>query len=241
MHTADINSDTISDIFSVFFRFFIHKRERQTHMLLNDPDQIRLRRSQSTLFNIGTGIVIFGVWTIVKTLLTLLTGRYQIFKTAQELSAGSEYFVSPRIFAVLLVIMFAAMAFIDIWLRFYVGLHARRDARGKKAGRLYIIITCLMILGSILLITANIYTLVTRFMAALAAAEAAAEEAAPPANSDISITGVLIELTSLIMMIELVASAGRVRKLGGHSGSGGSTEQESASETEHSAQTGIGV
>lgn len=210
-------------------------------MLLNDPDQIRLRRSQAILFNIGTGIVIFGVWTIVKTLLTLLTGRYQIFKTAQELSAGSEYFVSPRIFAVLLVIMFAAMAFIDIWLRFYVGLHARRDARGKKAGRLYIIITCLMILGSILLITANIYTLATRFMAALAAAEAAAQEVVPPVNSDISITGVLIELTSLIMMIELVASAGRVRKLGGHSGSGGSTEQESASETEHSAQTGIGV
>ena len=210
-------------------------------MLLNDPDQIRLRRSQAILFNIGTGIVIFGVWTIVKTLLTLLTGRYQIFKTAQELSAGSEYFVSPRIFAVLLVIMFAAMAFIDIWLRFYVGLHARRDARGKKAGRLYIIITCLMILGSILLITANIYTLATRFMAALAAAEAAAQEVVPPVNSDISITGVLIELTSLIMMIELVASAGRVRKLGGHSGSGGSTEQESVSETEHSAQTGIGV
>ena len=89
-------------------------------MLLNDPDQIRLRRSQAILFNIGTGIVIFGVWTIVKTLLTLLTGRYQIFKTAQELSAGSEYFVSPRIFAVLLVIIFAAMTFIDIWLRFYV-------------------------------------------------------------------------------------------------------------------------
>ena len=210
-------------------------------MLLNDPDQIRLRRSQAILFNIGTGIVIFGVWTIVKTLLTLLTGRYQIFKTAQELSAGSEYFVSPRIFAVLLVIIFAAMTFIDIWLRFYVGLHARRDARGKKAGRLYIIITCLMILGSILLITANIYTLATRFMAALAAAEAAAQEVVPPVNSDISITGVLIELTSLIMMIELVASAGRVRKLGGHSGSGGSTEQESASETDHSAQTGIGV
>ena len=185
--------------------------------------------------------MIFGVWTIVKTLLTLLTGRYQIFKTAQELSAGSEYFISPRIFAVLLVIMFAAMAFIDVWLRFYIGLHARRDARGKKAGRLYIIITCLMILGSILLITANIYTLATRFMAALAAAEAAAQEVVPPVNSDISITGVLIELTSLIMMIELVASAGRVRKLGGHSGSGGSTEQESASETEHSAQTGIGV
>ena len=202
-------------------------------MLLNDPDQIRLRRSQAILFNIGTGIVIFGVWTIVKTLLTLLTGRYQIFKTAQELSAGSEYFVSPRIFAVLLVIMFAAMTFIDIWLRFYVGLHARRDARGKKAGRLYIIITCLMILGSILLITANIYTLATRFMAALAAAEAAAQEVVPPVNSDISITGVLIELTSLIMMIELVASAGQVRKLGGHSGSGGSTEQESASETDH--------
>ena len=210
-------------------------------MLLNDPDQIRLRRSQAILFNIGTGIVIFGVWTIVKTLLTLLTGRYQIFKTAQELSAGSEYFVSPRIFAVLLVIIFAAMTFIDIWLRFYVGLHARRDARGKKAGRLYIIITCLMILGSILLITANIYTLATRFMAVLAAAEAAAQEVVPPVNSDISITGVLIELTSLIMMIELVASAGRVRKLGGHSGSGGSTEQESVSETEHSAQTGIGV
>jgi len=241
MHTADINSDTISDIFSVFFRFFIHKRERQTHMLLNDPDQIRLRRSQSTLFNIGTGIVMFGVWTIVKTLLTLLSGRYQIFNTARKLSAESEYHISPRIFAVLMFIMIVILAVSDIWLRFYVGLHARRDARGKKAGRIYIIITCLMILGSILLITANIYTLATRFMAALAAAEAAAEEAAPPANSDISITGVLIELTSLIMMIELVASAGRVRKLGGHSGSGGSTEQESASETEHGAQTGIGV
>jgi hypothetical protein len=204
-------------------------------MLLNDPDQIRLRRSQAILFNIGTGIVIFGVWTIVKTLLTLLTGRYQIFKTAQELSAGSEYFVSPRIFAVLLVIIFAAMTFIDIWLRFYVGLHARRDARGKKAGRLYIIITCLMILGSILLITANIYTLATRFMAALAAAEAAAQEVVPPVNSDISITGVLIELTSLIMMIELVASAGRVRKLSRSGGHDGYPEQKAAS----GADTGI--
>ena len=204
-------------------------------MLLNDPDQIRLRRSQATLFNIGTGIVIFGVWTIVKTLLTLFSGRYQLFKTAQELSAGSEYHVSPGIFAVLLVIMFVIMAFFDIWFRFYVGLHARRDARGKKAGRVYIIITCLMILGSILLITTNVYTLVTRFMTALAAAEAV-EEAAPPANADIFITSVLIELTSLIMMIELVISAHRVRKLGGHSGSGGYPEQRTTPETDSSIQ-----
>ncbi|MEE3378050.1 MAG: hypothetical protein VZR35_06180, partial [Lachnospiraceae bacterium] len=67
------------------------------------------------------------------------------------------------------------------------------------------------------------------------AAESAAEEAAPPANFDISITSVLIELTSLIMMIELVVSACRVRKLSRSGGHDGYPEQKAAS----GADTGI--
>ena len=38
----------------------------------NDIDHILIRRSQNTLIVVGTGTILFSVWTVVKTLGTLI-------------------------------------------------------------------------------------------------------------------------------------------------------------------------
>ena len=89
---------------------------------------------------------------------------------------------------------------LDVGLRFYVGLSARAEARGKKKSRAYIVVAALMAAGNLLI-----------FLGALLLA-ASVSGAAPDNILDTAVS-TIVDITAQITLIELVLTARRVQRL----------------------------
>lgn len=61
-----------------------NKREGRVNHINNDIDHIMMRRSQNTLIVVGTGTILFSVWTVVKTLGSLFMRREEAVAIARR-------------------------------------------------------------------------------------------------------------------------------------------------------------
>ena len=168
----------------------------------NDPKEIRKRRSQNTLIVVGTGIILFGIWTAVK-----LLGSFFMLKketVAALRMIGGDGIAELSDTAVFYVALFVVMVIMLVILavRTYVGLSAIDEGRGKKRHRFYLPVAIIMIIGGIASFFTNFFSV----------NENLSYGALSP---DTTISGLIIELTSVIMLIEMVVSAVRIRKLNG--------------------------
>ena len=157
-------------------------------------EETQLRRGQNTLFILGGGVITFGVWSVVKSIMYFLVDP-------------SSYFYMkdlPQEFRLLaLVIMYGIVALIvglDVGLRLYVGLSARAEARGKKKSRAYIRVAAVMAAANLLL-----------FLGALVSAILNADNAFR--NLLDTLVSAVVDVTALITLIELVFTARRVQQL----------------------------
>ena len=48
------------------------------YMINNTEDQINIRRAQDTLVNVGTGVILFGSWEVIKVMLTMIANRAKL-------------------------------------------------------------------------------------------------------------------------------------------------------------------
>jgi len=97
------------------------------------PEQLALRRYSGALSVLGNAIVVFGIWDIIKTVLSTI---YMSDELRDEIvnSAPAEYLPYAIGFVVVLSILTFA-------LRAYIGLAARAEAAGKKKSPVYLIMT----------------------------------------------------------------------------------------------------
>ena len=97
-------------------------------------EESELRRGQNTLFILGGGVITFGVWSVVKMIMyfALDPAKYFHFDDIPQ-----EYRLLAMAFAYGIIALIVGL---DVGLRFYVGLSARAEARGKKKSRAYIIV-----------------------------------------------------------------------------------------------------
>lgn len=156
-------------------------------ILKNDKESVKYRRDQNTLVVLGTGVIAFGLWGIIKTIAQVLLGL-QLFDPEDVETLG------PAGMVVTIVIIVLLFSF-DIFLRLYVGLRAHREANGKKYGNGHLVACSWLILGSVLSI-ALVFWAITQ------------AEGDPFDN----VAAIFLELSSLIITVEVFAATIGVRR-----------------------------
>ncbi len=149
----------------------------------------RLRRNENYLVIIGTGVMAFGFWSVIQTVLLLLLSPQAVSEYFDTVS-GPDF--SPNIGYVLLMVLTT----LDLLVRLYVGLSARAEGFGAKKGNLYVVFAVLLCFFHLL---ALVTAVLNRFRNYLGFEDA--------------VMSLLIDITSLVTLVELVNSIFKVRWL----------------------------
>ena len=102
-----------------------------------------IRRYENNLAITGLGTIAFGIWSIIKTLLSFYLDESEIMALID--TTADEVIVVK----VTIVLIFVALA-IDLALRLYTGLRAVAEGRGRKSGKAYIVISGILALVALL-------------------------------------------------------------------------------------------
>ena len=151
-----------------------------------EPREITLRRNQDTLIIVGTGVIIFGLWSLLKAVFTLLLNMGSMYDMIMQ-----EDTLVGRIAASVAVVL---VLLIDLGLRLFVGMSAISVGRGGKSRFVFVAIALFLAFSSATLVTAQIRAIVTGERVAT-----------------ISHVTAAVELTSLITLTQLINSAMAIR------------------------------
>ena len=151
-----------------------------------EPGEITLRRNQDTLVIVGTGVIIFGVWSLLKTMFALLLNMGDLYELIIQEETPEGRLVIFIVVTLLLVI--------DLAFRVSVGLSAIAVARGEKSRFIFVAGALLLAFSSAATVTAQIRGIVTGEEITLISHVAAA-----------------VEFTSLITLTQLINSAMAIR------------------------------
>ena len=116
--------------------------------------EAQLRKHQTTLIIIGSGVIVLGIWSVVKVILyhLLASGAFQQDTPElfwEDIDDYSEYALSIGIMVV------------ELLCRLYVGHSARSEGSGQRKGNAYVIVTCLLSLYCLISIMYDFYAVVT--------------------------------------------------------------------------------
>ena len=104
----------------------------------------KIRKMQINLSTVGTGVVLFGLWTVIKFALTyFVLGNEDLGIIDDEQS----FWVNAVIMAVILI---------GFSIRCYIGLSARSESKGKRKSVVYLVFTGIMIFFYILILAVEI-------------------------------------------------------------------------------------
>ena len=156
----------------------------------NDALQIQLRKNQDTLKIVGLGVMAFGAWSIVKSIL---------YTTAQWSSIKEEIVVpeaNETIAKMVYIFMIAVTMVVEIAVRLYIGRSAIAEGRGERRRPGYVVVAFLITaIGLTLTVTAIVV---------------------PGIRIELNLEALMslfVEITSAVITLEMCWSAIRVRKL----------------------------
>ncbi len=157
------------------------------NVLANDRESVKYRRNCNTLVVFGTGVILYGFWSIIKLAMCLIF-EVEIFNKEDLEEFG------PIGISIVLVIVVIIMA-VDVLIRLRTGLRARYEGAGKKAGKSYLFWCIWLILEStisIIIVVPDVINMQDDFID--------------------TYLSVFMELTSLAMTIEVFMAGISVRK-----------------------------
>ena len=143
----------------------------------------KMRRYRNLLTVSGLGVIIFGLWSVLKTILLLF------MKEGILSEIPDDTFVRVMFFLIL-----GGILLIDVLIRLYVGLSARAEGFGKKKGYGYVVIAILMALASLTSLVLIFFDTNEQSLWEL-------------------IVSVIVEATSLVVTIESLVAAFSVKML----------------------------
>ena len=155
---------------------------------LNSPKRIEIRRHHNQLKVTSNGIMILGVWSILKTFLLMVSGV--------SVSSDGTPFDASLFNIIALSVMFLILLAIDLRLRLVIWRGARREAYGRNTNNRYLVLTIILIVISVISLCSLCYSLVT--------------DSEDRVNR---LASILVESTSLAIMCELVYSGFSLRKI----------------------------
>ena len=151
-----------------------------------------LRRKQVTLVTLGTGVILFGVWSVVKSLLYFRTNLFS------DLDTQIEPKLLPYVKLVTVVIV-ALFVLADLGIRLKIGRRARAEGMGRRQKNGYLVLAALIVLVNIIGDLLGVYALV--------------KNGVPEQSSLDYVVSVLVDLSSTVLLAELIITVLRVRKL----------------------------
>ena len=157
-------------------------------------EETELRRGQNTLFILGGGVITFGLWSVVKSIMYLMVNPFQYFRS-DDVPQEFQLLVMAFVYGIA-----ALLVGLDVGLRIFVGLSARAEARGKKKSRAYIVVAAVMAAGNLLLFLGTLLL-------------AATTPDAVTGNLLDTLVSAVVDVTALIALFELVFTARRVQRL----------------------------
>lgn len=165
----------------------------------NDMDHILMRRSQNTLIVVGTGTILFSVWTVVKTLSSFVLLKDEVIASVRNTADDVGFILSEQqLFYIVLVIM---LIFLILFLavRIYIGMSAISEGRGLRKSKGYLILAVIVIIINITTVAISLFS-------------AKSQESLGALSKDTSLSSLVIELTSIVMAVEMVFAAVRLRR-----------------------------
>ena len=151
-----------------------------------------LRRKQVTLVTLGTGVILFGVWSVVKSLLYFRTNLFKDLDTQVE----PELLPYIKLATVVIVALFVLA---DLGIRLKIGRRARAEGMGRRQKNGYLILAALIVLVNITGDLLGVYYIV--------------KNGVPEQSGLDYVVSVLVDLSSTILRAELIITVLRVRKL----------------------------
>ena len=156
--------------------------------------QRELRRCHDHLVSIGTGMSLFGIWTVVRVIMNVILERQQFFEEIQ--ASESEIPMDTRMLMAITLIIIAVLCLMILGIHLYIGMSARAEGLGSKKRTGYLIATGVFILLYGVGIVSEILQYQTCFQGITDAAAT-----------------VFIDMTMLVTLIELMYNAVRARKI----------------------------
>lgn len=151
--------------------------------------EVQLRRNQNTLVIVGKGVIAFGVWSVVKAVLhTLLnSSTYLDFQKYPEVSRWAMLIIFTTILLLLLSL--------TLLLRFRIGRSAIAEGQGKKV-KPYLGLAGFLTAVNMISFGMQVWSLFHS-----------------PASASTTLAAMLVDLTSVVTLVELLAAAVQVRKI----------------------------
>ena len=148
-----------------------------------------LRKYEDDLHVGGIGVIIMGVWSIVKVLIEIFTNTKEFF------DVESDDPVEKALTIIVILVFIGAVSVIVMYIHLYIGLNAMKAARGLKYKKRFHIVTI-------------IYTVIS-----IAALITYKEDLKDIQNIDTTIASILVDLTTIYILIVVFISAINIKKL----------------------------
>ena len=145
----------------------------------------KARNMEVNLRTLGTGVILLGAWTFIKFALTFLVYGSEIY--GNDVSSVVIAWVTAFVLGI---------AGIDFLLRLYIGLSARAEGKGKPKRAVYLVLTGILLALEIIAVLADAYLIFSTYEALFT-----------------TIITFFIDLTSTILLLELMVNAIGIRRL----------------------------
>lgn len=174
----------------------------------NSEEQRRIRKSGSTLVIVGTGIMIFGVWAALKSFSLLLLRERQTIQELRGYAPEDAPYINDKVLLTATIVGVTVYVLIELAVRAFVGFSAIAEGRGKKSGSMYIVFTFILILLTLSSVITEVYVLI---IGAAGGFKEALNGVEHTTELDV-LTSLVIDLTSMVLMVQMVVSAFRLKK-----------------------------
>ena len=153
-----------------------------------DKGNAVLRRYEDDLYISGTGVIVMGIWSIIKTVMGIFLEADSPIFTEIDDEFGKTMTI---VITVLLLVIISALI---LKLHLYVGLNAMRASQGRAHKKGYFAASVIMLMLTLISIVAY------------------KDKLKDIGNIDTVIASMLVDLTTAYIFVLLIISAYRIRK-----------------------------
>ena len=166
----------------------------------NSDRAVNERRYRSTLMIIGRGIIVFAVWTLFKTLSTVFMNRTEWIGFIRDNVDLKDVIISDELLFGMMLALAVLYLLFGVSSRLIIGISAINEANGIRKGRIYLPLSVIITVINSIELLLNLKNLF----------KISEDELA---MSNTSVAALIIQLTSMILLIELSVTAIKLRRL----------------------------
>lgn len=157
-----------------------------------DKDSVKLRRLQDDLNVGGLGVVILGVWDVLKIIMHVIMEVKNDFNI-KEFAEEDRPFAAFIVIAVIIMVLF--FSFIILRIHLYIGMNASKAARGEPYKEGYYT-------GAIIILVLSVMGMFTYI-----------DELKDLDTIDTTIASFIVDLTTIYILWVVVSSTKKIREL----------------------------